>query len=147
MLRQWKSQSHVRWYCRYHIVIVPKYRRKAIFGVVRKEIGSIIRELCARDDIKIIEGHIRADHIHMCLEIPPKYSVAHVIGKLKGKTTMLLHQRFGRKKNFRGLNFWSRGYCVSTIGLSEAKVLEYIRGQEKEDKRIDQHEQVDLFKV
>ena len=146
MLRQWRSQSHVRWYCRYHVVIVPKYRRKAIYGVIRKQLGSIMRELCTREGIDIIEGHIRPDHVHMCLEIPPKYSIASVIGKLKGKTTMLLHQRYGRKKNFRGLNFWSRGYCVSTIGLSEAKVLEYIRDQEKADRRMDQQEQVDLFK-
>jgi putative transposase len=137
MLRQWRSQSHTRWYCRYHIVIVPKYRRKVMFGVVRKQIGSLLREVCDRYGIKVVEGHVRPDHVHMCLEIPPKYSLSEVIGKLKGKTTILLHQRYGRKKNFKGLNFWSRGYCVSTIGLQEAKVLEYIRNQEKIDQEED----------
>jgi putative transposase len=138
MLRQWKNQSHVRWYCRYHVVIVPKYRKKVLFGVVRKEVGNLIKEVCERYGIEVIEGHVLKDHVHMCLEIPPKYSVSEVIGKLKGKTTILLHQRFGRKKNFKGLNFWSRGYCVSTIGLQEAKVLEYIRNQEKIDRDEDE---------
>lgn len=105
MLRQWRSQSHVRQYCRYHIVIVPKYRRKVMFGVVRKEIGSLIREVCERYGIGVIEGHVRPDHVHMCLEIPPKYGVSEVIGKVKEKMTILLHQRYGRKKHFKGLNF------------------------------------------
>ena len=138
MLRQWKNQSHVRWYCRYHVVIVPKYRRKVLFGVVRKQIGELIKEVCNRYEIRVVEGHIKRDHVHMCIEIPPKHSVSEVIGKLKGKTTILLHQRYGRKKNFKGLNFWSRGYCVSTIGLQEANELEYIRSQEKHEQEEDQ---------
>ena len=138
MLRQWKNQSHVRWYCRYHVVIVPKYRRKVLFGVVRKQIGELIKEVCNRHEIRVVEGHIKRDHVHMCIEIPPKHSVSEVIGKLKGKTTILLHQRYGRKKNFKGLNFWSRGYCVSTIGLQEANELEYIRSQEKHEQEEDQ---------
>ena len=137
MLRQWRSQSHTKWYCRYHVVIVPKYRRKVLYGMLRKEVGRIIREICERYGIKVVEGHVMKDHVHMCIEIPPKYSVAEVIGKLKGKTTILLHQRIGRKKNFKGLNFWARGYCVSTIGISEARVLEYIRNQEKLDQEED----------
>lgn len=136
-MRQWRSQSHTRWYCRYHVVIVPKYRQKVLFGVLRKEVGKLIREICERYGIVVVEGHVMKDHIHMCLEIPPKYSVSEVIGKLKGKTTILLHQRIGRRKNFKGLNFWSRGYCVSTIGISEARVLEYIRNQEKFDQEED----------
>lgn len=146
MLRQWKSQSHVRWYCRYHVVIVPKYRQKVLFGVVRGELGKLIREVCCRYGIEVIEGHIMKDHVHMCLEIPPKYSVSEVIGKLKGKTTILLHGGIGRKRNFKGLNFWSRGYCVSTIGLSEAKVLEYIRNQEQLDQEEDQ-KQLNMMEV
>ncbi|MFZ2315022.1 MAG: IS200/IS605 family transposase [Gammaproteobacteria bacterium] len=136
-MRQWRSQSHTRWYCRYHVVIVPKYRQKVLFGVLRKEVGKLIKEICERYGIVVVEGHVMRDHIHMCLEIPPKYSVSEVIGKLKGKTTILLHQRIGRRKNFKGLNFWSRGYCVSTIGISEARVLEYIRNQEKFDQEED----------
>jgi putative transposase len=144
MLRQWKNQSHVRWYCRYHIVIVPKYRRKVLFGALRKEVGELIKEICGRYDIGVIEGHVLKDHVHMCLEIPPKYSVSETIGKIKGKTTILLNQRMGRKKNFKGLNFWSRGYCVSTVGLQEAKILEYIRDQEKQDREED-GKQLDLL--
>ena len=117
MLRQWKNQSHTRWYCRYHVVIVPKYRRKAIYGNIKREMGSILRELCEREGIALVEGHLRSDHVHMCIEIPPKYAVSSVMGMLKGKSTIMLHQRYGRKRNFRGLNFWSRGYCVSTVGL------------------------------
>ena len=140
MLRQWRSQSHVRWYCRYHVVIVPKYRRRSMFGSSRKIIGNLIKEICGRYGVEVVEGHVMPDHIHMCLELPPKYSVSEFIGKLKGKTTILLHQRYGRKKNFKGLNFWSRGYCVSTIGLKEAQVLEYIRSQEKLDRDQEQRE-------
>ena len=133
MIRLWKNQSHTRWYCRYHVVIVPKYRRKAIYGNMRRELGEILRELCRRNGVELVEGHLRSDHVHMCLEIPPKYAVSSVMGMLKGKSTILLHQRYGRKRNFRGLNFWSRGYCVSSTGISEAKVLEYIRSQEAGD--------------
>ena len=139
-MREWQSQTHVRWYCRYHIVIVPKYRRKSMFGATRRIIGGLIKEICTRYDIKVVEGHVMPDHVHMCLEIPPKYSLSEFIGKLKGKTTILLHQRYGRKKNFKGLNFWSRGYCVSTVGLKESQVLEYIRHQEVLDKEEMQKE-------
>ena len=118
----------------YHVVIVPKYRRKSMFGSTRKLIGGLIREICERYGVRVIEGRVLVDHVHMCLELPPKYSVSEFIGKLKGKTTILLHQRYGRKKNFKGLNFWSRGYCVSTVGLKEAQVLEYIRVQESREK-------------
>ncbi len=140
MLRHWKNQSHVRWYCHYHVVIVPKYRKKVMYGVLRKVIGQILREVCERYEIKVVEGNVRRDHVHMCLEIPPKYSVSEVIGKLKGKTTILLHQRYGRQKNMKGQNFWSRGYCVSTTGLAEAKVLDYIRTQEEHDRAEDERQ-------
>jgi putative transposase len=115
-----------------------------MFGAARREIGQLLREVCDRYGVEVVEGHVLRDHVHMCIEIPPKHSVSQIIGKIKGKTTILLHQRYGRKKNFRGLNFWSRGYCISTIGLSEAKVLEYIRDQEKLDKEEDSR-QLDLM--
>ena len=111
-----------------------------MFGATRRIIGGLIKEICTRYDIKVVEGHVMPDHVHMCLEIPPKYSLSEFIGKLKGKTTILLHQRYGRKKNFKGLNFWSRGYCVSTVGLKESQVLEYIRHQEVLDKEEMQKE-------
>lgn len=108
-MREWESQSHVKWYCRYHVVIVPKYRRKAMFGAIRKEVGGIVRELCRRFKIELVEGHMMPDHVHMGLGIPPQYSVANTVGKLKGKSAIMIHQKFGRKHNFVGLHFWSRG--------------------------------------
>ena len=137
-MREWRSQAHVKWYCRYHVVIVPKYRRKSMFGVIRRDMGQILKELCGRYDVELVEGHVMPDHVHMCLSIPPKYSVANTIGKLKGKSTILLHQKYGRKRNFVGLKFWSRGYCVSTVGLDEKTIRNYIRTQEEREKREDQ---------
>lgn len=137
-MREWQSQSHVRWYCRYHIVIVPKYRRKSMYGALRRDVGKILRELCRRFELELVEGHVMADHVHMCLSIPPKYSVAHAIGKLKGKSAILVNQRFGRSKNVMGFRFWSRGYCVSTVGLEEAVIRRYIRTQEEREKREEQ---------
>jgi len=140
-MRDWQSQSHVRWYCRYHIVIVPKYRRKSMFGALRRDVGKILRELCRRFEIELVEGHVMPDHVHMCLSIPPKYSVANAVGKLKGKSAILIHQKFGRRKNVMGFKFWSRGYCVSTVGLEEAVIRNYIRTQEE---REIQEEQLNL---
>ena len=110
-MREWESQSHVRWYCRYHIVIVPKYRRKAIFGALRRELGPILKDLCKRYGVELIEGHVMTDHVHMLLSIPPKFSVANIVGKLKGKSTIMINQTYVKQRNFRGLHFWSRGYC------------------------------------
>jgi putative transposase len=100
--------------------------------------GQILKELCRRFEVELVEGHVMADHVHMCLGIPPKYSVAHTIGKLKGKSAIMIHQKYGRARNFVGLNFWSRGYCVSTVGLDEAVILEYIRTQEEREKKEEQ---------
>jgi len=135
-MREWQSQSHVRWYCRYHIVFVPKYRKKSIFGQLRKGIGKILRELCVQHGIELLEGHALSDHVHLCLSIPPKYSVANTIGFLKGKSAIRIHREYlDRKHNFTGFHFWARGYCVSTVGLDENAVREYIRTQEEEEKR------------
>ena len=135
-MREWQSQSHVRWYCRYHIVIVPKYRKKAIFGVLRKEIGGILNDLCKQFGVELVEGHAMPDHVHMCLSIPPKLSVAYTIGRLKGKSAVRIHRDYVKKRgNTKGFNFWSTGYCVSTIGLDEEKVRKYIRHQEENDRR------------
>ncbi len=138
-MREWKSQSHVRWYCRYHVVIIPKYRKKAIFGRLRKEIGGILRELCEQFGIELVEGNAMPDHVHMCLSIPPKYSVANTMGKLKGKSAILIHKRYlGRAKNLTGFHFWARGYCVSTVGLDEAQIVEYIQKQDHHELRQEQ---------
>jgi putative transposase len=138
-MREWKSQSHVRWYCRYHIVIVPKYRKKAIYGRLRKEIGKILRQLCEQFEIELVEGTAVADHVHLCLAIPPKYSVANAVGKLKGKSAIKIHREFlGRKRNFTGFHFWARGYCVSTVGLDEQTIRKYIRNQVEREKQEEQ---------
>jgi len=137
-MREWQNQSHVTWYCRYPMVIVPKYRRKSMFGVLRRDIGLILKELCRRFEIELVEGYVMADHVHMCLGIPPKLGVAHTIGKLKGKSAIMIHQKYGRKRNFVGLNFWSRGYGVNTVGLDEAMIRNDIRTQEEREKKEEQ---------
>jgi len=109
-----------------------------MFGTIRRDMGQILKELCRRFEVELVEGHVMADHVHMCLGIPPKYSVAHTVGKLKGKSAIMIHQKYGRARNFVGLNFWSRGYCVSTVGLDEAVILEYIRTQEEREKKEEQ---------
>ena len=128
--------SLVRWYCRYHVVFVPKYRKRTIFGHLRKEIGGILRDLCAQHEIELLEGHAMPDHVHGLLSIPPKFSIANTVGFVKGKSAIQIHRRFlGRERNFTGFHFWARGYCVSTVGLDEQKIRAYIRDQEEEEKR------------
>ena len=137
-MRECQSQAHVRWYCRYHVVIVPKYRIKSMYGAIRREVGEILREQCRRYEIELVEGHVMPDHIHMCLSIPPKYSVAQALGRLKGKSAIQINQRYSRRRNVKGFKFWSRGYCVSTVGLDEAVIRAYIRNQEEREKHEDQ---------
>jgi len=138
-MREWESLSHVRWYCRYHVVLVPKYRKRAIFGNLREEIGKLLRELCAEHAIELVEGHAKPDHVHMLLSIPPKFSVANTVGYVKGKSAIRIHRQFlQRERNFTGFHFWARGYCVSTVGLDEEKIRAYIRNQEDEEKRQEQ---------
>jgi len=133
------SLSHSKWECKYHIIWIPKYRKKAIFAELRKYLGEIFRELARQKECTVIEGHLMPDHVHIMLTIPPKYSVAQVVGFIKGKSAIYIARNFqGRKKNFVGQNFWARGYYVSTVGKDEDAVRAYIQHQEKEDKRIDQ---------
>jgi len=138
-MREWQNQSHVRWYCRYHIVIVPKYRQQAIFGTLRKDIGKSLRELCDQMGIDLVEGHAMPDHVPLCLSIPPKSSGANAVGRLKGKAAIRMHREYlGRTRNFTGLHCWARGYCVSTVGFEEAVIRQYIRNQEEQEKRAEQ---------
>lgn len=132
-MHDWESQSHVKWECKYHIVFIPKYRRKAIFGTLRAKIGRMLRELCDQKGVELLEGHALADHVHLCLSIPPKYSVADVVGFLKGKSAVRIHRELLGERKMTGLHFWARGYCVSTIGFDEAAVRRYIREQEQKD--------------
>ena len=138
-MREWQSQAHVRWHCKYHVVIVPKYRRRVFYGGLRREIGQILRDLCRERGVDLIEGHAMPDHVHLVLSIPPKFAVAHTVGFLKGKSAIRIHrQLLGRKRNFTGMHFWARGYCVSTVGLDEQATREYVRGQHEREKREDQ---------
>ena len=137
--RDFKSLAHTRWDCKYHIVFIPKRRRKLIYGELRRGLGEILHELAQRKECRIEEGHLMADHVHICISIPPKYAVSNVVGYLKGKSAITIARRFkGKQRNFTGEHFWARGYYVSTVGLDEEMVREYIRHQEQADIRRDQ---------
>ena len=138
-MRQVASLSHTRWECKYHIVFIPKYRRKALFGQIRRELGEIFHRLAGQKESVIEEGHLMPDHVHMMISIPPKYSVAQVVGFIKGKSAIHIARMYMElKRNYRGQHFWARGYFVSTVGRDEKVIREYIRHQEKEDRRVDQ---------
>ena len=140
------SLAHTRWKCQYHIVFAPKYRRKIIFGALRAEIGKILRELCRRKDIEIIEAHAMPDHIHMLLSIPPNQKVSDVMGYLKGKSTIIIFERYAYMKYKIGnRHFWSRGYYVSTVGGNKQAVQKYIQNQEKEDLISNQISMVEYY--
>jgi putative transposase len=138
-MKEYQSLSHTRWDCKYHVVFIPKRRKKKIFGSLRRHLVGIFHELAGYKESVIVEGHLMPDHIHMCISIPPKYAVSNVVGYMKGKSAIMMARQFGgRAKNFTGESFWARGYYVSTVGLDEAIVRAYIKNQEKEDERYDQ---------
>ena len=135
-MSDYRSLSHTKWECKYHVVFIPKYRRKAIYGQLRKRLGAVFRTLAEHTESRSEEGHLRADHVHMMISSPPKYSVAQVVGYIKGKSAIhIARSHLGRGRNFVGQHFWARGYFVSTVGRDEAAVREYIRVQEEEDRR------------
>ncbi len=133
-MQDYQSQSHVKWECKYHIVWCPKYRRKKLYGRLRVRLGEIIHELCRQKGVTLIEGHAQPDHLHLCLSIPPKYSVANIVGFLKGKSAIRLNKEFSKARS-TGKHFWIRGYFVSTAGLDVKALREYIQHQEESDKR------------
>ncbi len=133
------SLNHTVWECKYHIVWIPKYRKKTIYKDLRQYLGSTFKDLASQKECRIEEGHLMSDHVHILISIPPKYSVAQIVGFIKGKSAISIARTYmGRKKNFTGQSFWARGYHVSTVGRDEEVVREYIRHQEKEDQRIEQ---------
>jgi len=134
-MHEWESLSHVRWDCKYHVVIVPKYRRRTLYTKLQRPVGKILRDLCRQRGVELVEGSLRPDHVHMCLSVPPKYSIAFVIGFLKGKSAVRIHRELLRERRMTGLHFWARGYCVSTVGLDEAEIRRYIQEQEKDEKK------------
>lgn len=136
-MHEWQSLSHVKWECKYHVVFIPKYRRKVLYGRLRRRVGAILRDLCVQKEIGLLEGRAVIDHVHMVLSIPPKYSVAYTIGFLKGKSAVRIHRELLKERRMVGLHFWATGYCVSTVGLDEEKVRQYVRDQEKQDRLAD----------
>ncbi len=129
-MHEWESLSHVRWECKYHVVIIPKFRKKVLFGQLRARVGRILRELCDQRGVALVEGKAMSDHVHMCLSIPPKFSVAHTVGFLKGKSAVRIHRELLKERRMTGLHFWATGYCVSTVGLDEDRIRKYIREQD-----------------
>lgn len=136
---EYDSLSHSKWECKYHVVFIPKCRRRTLYAQLRPHLGGVFRRLAERKEGRIEEGHLMSDHVHMMVSIPPKYAVSQAIGFIKGKSAIHLARVYGeRKRSFVGQPFWARGYFVSTVGRDEATIREYIRHQEHEDRRLDQ---------
>jgi len=135
-MKDYESLSHTRWECKYHVVFVPKYRKKILYGQVRRYVGEVLKDLAKQKGLKVEEGHLCRDHVHMMISIPPKYSVSMMVGFLKGKSAIRLHQKFGKTRG-SGKSFWARGYFVSTVGLNEAQIRRYIQNQEDSDREED----------
>ncbi len=138
-MREYKSLAHTKWDCKYHVVFIPKYRKKVIYGDLRSDLGELFHELASYRECRIEEGHLMGDHVHMCISIPPKYAVSNVMGFIKGKSAIAIARQFGKKvRNFKGENFWARGFFVSTVGLDEQMVRDYIQAQEARDRYFEQ---------
>jgi len=136
---KYESLSHTKWECKYHVVFIPKCRRRTLYEQLRQHLGEVFRELARQKESRVEEGHLMLDHVHMMLGIPPKYAVSQVVGYMKGKSAIHLARVYGeRKRNFVGQHFWARGYFVSTVGRDEATIREYIRNQEKADEKLEQ---------
>src|ERR687884_718533 len=136
---EFESLSHTKWECKYHVVFIPKCRRRTLYEGLRRHLGEVFRRLAMQKESRVEEGHLMPDHVHMMISIPPKYAVSQVIGYIKGKSAIHMARVYGeRKRNFTGQHFWARGYFVSTVGRNEEAIREYIRQQEKEDARLDQ---------
>jgi len=138
-MSSYRKLQHTEWDCKYHVVFIPKYRRKVLYGTLREHLGEIFRRLARQKECEIEEGHLVEDHVHMMIAIPPKHSVSQVVGYIKGKSAIHIARQFsGRRRNFTGQHFWARGYFVSTVGRDEEVIRQYIRNQEIEDQRQDQ---------
>src|SRR6202790_2677022 len=135
---EYETLNHTRWDCKYHVIFIPKYRRKLLFQELRKLLGEVFRQLAAQKESKVEEGHLLPDHVHMLLSIPPKYAVSNVVGYIKGKSAIHLARTYGeRKRNFVGQSFWARGYFVSTVGRDETVIRENIRNKEQQENGLD----------
>ena len=144
-MHTYETLKHTTWECKYHVVFIPKCRRKTLYGQLRRELGSVFRDLAEQKECAVEEGHLMPDHVHMLLSVPPKYSVSGVKGFIKGKSAIHIARVYaGRRRNYGGQHFWARGYWVSTVGKNEAAVRRYIQEQEKEDRRLEQLEMTAL---
>ena len=138
-MSDYRSLNHTKWECKYHVVFIPKCRRKVFYGKVREHLGELFHELAKQRECMILEGQLCVDHVHMMIRIPPKQSVSHVVGYIKGKSAIRMARDFmGRHQSFKGYHFWARGYFVSTVGIDERVIREYIQNQEKNDQKSDQ---------
>ena len=136
---EYESLSHSKWECKYHVVFIPKCRRRTLYEQLRRHLGEVFRRLAEHKESRIEEGHLMSDHVHIMISIPPKYAVSQVVGYIKGKSAIHLARVYGeRKRGFVGQSFWARGYFVSTVGRDEETIRAYIRNQEHEDKKLDQ---------
>ena len=136
---EYESLSHSKWEGKYHVIFIPKWRRKTLYQQLRQHLGEVFRRLAEQKESRVEEGHLMPDHVHMMISIPPKYAVSQVVGFIKGKSAIHLARVYGeRKQNFVGQHFWARGYFVSTVGRDEQVIREYIRNQEREDKQLEQ---------
>ena len=144
-MEDYQSMSHTKWQCKYHVVFIPKFRRKALFGVVRRHLGEVFRRLAGQKESRIEEGHILGDHVHMLISIPPKFSVSSVVGYIKGKSAIHVARHFmKRERNYAGYQLWARGFFVDTVGRDETCIRKYIQNQEQRDRQFDQMELPDL---
>ena len=140
-MQTYESLKHTTWDCKYHVVFIPKCRRKVLYQGIRQELGTVFRSLAEQWECRVEEGHLMPDHVHMLMSVPPKYSVSNMMGFIKGKSAIHIARVYaGRRRNFVGQHFWARGYWVSTVGKNEAAVRQYIQNQEKEDQRLEQLE-------
>ena len=140
-MKDYQSLSHTKWQCKYHVIFIPKYRRKKLFGVVRRELGEVFHRLAEQKGCRIEEGHIMADHVHMLISIPPKFAVSSVVGYIKGKSAIHVARHFLKKeRNYAGQRLWARGFFVDSVGRNTEAIRKYIREQEREEKRLDQLE-------
>ena len=136
-IKPYDSLSHTKWNCKYHVVFIPKFRKKELYGKTKKYLAGVFHELSRQRSCTIIKGNMAKDHVHMLISIPPKYSVSEVIGYIKGKSAIAMARQFGgRKRNFSGEKFWARGYAVSTVGFEEKQIVSYIANQERHDKDV-----------
>jgi putative transposase len=138
-MNEYESLSHTTWYCKYHVVFIPKCRRKTLYQELRRHLGEVFRKLALQKDSKVEEGHLMPDHVHMLLSIPPKYAVSQVVGFIKGKSAINVARVYGeRRRNFVGQHFWACGFLVNTVGRDKEAIRAYIRNQENEDQRLEQ---------